>query len=101
MRRISTFCRLLLAAAALTICARPALAQKTTGDMNGTVTDSTGAVLPGVTVTAVCTATNFTRTATTDSQGAFSLPELPVCTYKVTTELPGFKTVDAAMCSLR
>ena len=33
-----------------------AFAQKTTGDINGTVTDSTGAVLPGVAVTAVCPA---------------------------------------------
>jgi hypothetical protein len=70
-----------------------ALAQKTTGDITGTVTDSTGAVLPGVAVTAVCTATNFTRTATSDAQGGYSLPELPICVYKVTTELQGFKGV--------
>ena len=36
----------------------PALAQKTTGDITGSVVDSTGAVLPGVTVTATCPATN-------------------------------------------
>ena len=34
-------------------------AQRTTGDISGTVTDGTGGVLPGVTITAVCTATNF------------------------------------------
>jgi hypothetical protein len=73
--------------------AAPALAQKTTGDITGTIVDSTGAVLPGVTVTATCPATNFSRTATTDAQGGFSLPELPICVYKVTAELPGFKTV--------
>src|SRR6266581_1223204 len=71
----------------------PALAQKTTGDITGTIVDSTGAVLPGVTVTATCPATNFTRTTTTDAQGGFSLPELPICVYKVTAELPGFKTL--------
>src|SRR5205807_2644680 len=71
----------------------PAYAQKTTGDITGTVTDSTGAVLPGVAVTAVCTATNLTRTATTDAQGGYQLPELTVCVYRVTTELPGFKAV--------
>jgi hypothetical protein len=71
----------------------PALAQKTTGDITGTIADSTGAVLPGVTVTATCPATNFTRTATTDAQGGFSIPELPICVYKVSAELPGFKTV--------
>ena len=50
-------------------------------------------MLPGVTVTAVCTETNLTRTAVTDAQGGFTLPELPVCLYRVTAELPGFKTV--------
>src|SRR3989442_12635566 len=68
-------------------------AQKTTGDVTGTVTDTTGAVLPGVTVTAVCTATNLTRTAITDAQGGFSIPELPGCIYRVTAELAGFKSV--------
>jgi len=68
-------------------------AQRTTGDVSGTVTDTTGGVLPGVTVTAVCTETNFTRTGVTDSQGGFRLSELPVCLYRVTTELTGFKSI--------
>src|SRR5437773_4176762 len=71
----------------------PALAQNTTGDITGTVADSTGGVLPGVTVTATCPATNFTRTTTTDAQGGFTLPELPICVYRVTAELTGFKTI--------
>ncbi len=70
-----------------------AFAQKTTGDITGTVTDSTAAVLPGVAVTATCAATGVTRSVTTDAQGAYSLPELPICVYKVTTELSGFKGV--------
>jgi outer membrane receptor protein involved in Fe transport len=84
-----------IAAAALLalVAAPPALAQKITGDITGTVTDTTGAVLPGVVVTAVCPATNLTRTATTDERGGFSLPELPVCTYKVSTSLQGFRSV--------
>src|SRR2546426_7862214 len=69
------------------------LAQKTTGDITGTVTDATGAILPGVTVNAVCTDTNLTRTAVSDAQGGFRIPELPVCVYRVTAELQGFKTV--------
>ncbi len=73
--------------------APPAFAQKITGDITGTVTDTTGAVLPGVIVTATCPATNFSRTATTDERGGFSLPELPVCTYKVSTMLQGFRSV--------
>src|SRR5215471_14852726 len=70
-----------------------AFAQKTTGDIRGTATDSTGGVLPGVTITAVCPETHFSRTATTDAQGGYSLPDLPICVYKVTAELPGFKAV--------
>src|SRR5919198_5812076 len=73
--------------------AAPARAQKTTGDITGWVADTTGGVLPGVTVTATCPATGLTRTTTTDTQGGFSLPELPICLYKVTVELPGFKSV--------
>src|SRR5262245_49308942 len=70
-----------------------AFAQKTTGDITGSVTDTTGGVLPGITVTAVGTATGMTRTATPDTQGGFTLPELAVCVYRVTAELPGFKTI--------
>jgi len=77
----------------LCLAAAPAHAQKTTGDITGTITDTTGGVLPGVTVTAACPATGLARTTTTDTQGGFNLPELPICVYKVTAELPGFKTL--------
>src|SRR5262245_48874640 len=70
-----------------------ALAQKTTGDITGTVSDSTGAILPGVAISAVCTDTNLTRTAISDSQGGFRISELPICMYRVTAELQGFKSV--------
>ncbi len=77
----------------LAVLPAAAFAQKTTGDITGTITDSTGGVLPGVVVNAVCAATNFTRAATTDAEGGFRLAELVPCVYKVTTEIPGFKTV--------
>ena len=70
-----------------------ALAQRTTADITGTVTDTTGAILPGASVTAVCPETNLTRTAVTDAQGGYRLAELPICVYKVTVELSGFKSV--------
>src|SRR6266487_4427133 len=87
--------RVILVLAAVVSLAFPlsGLAQKTTGDVTGTVTDSTGAVLPGASVTAVCTDTNLTRNAISDAQGGFRIPELPVCVYKVTAELQGFKSV--------
>jgi hypothetical protein len=83
-----------LAAFLSAVAAAPALAQKTTGDITGTISDTTSAVLPGATVTGVCTETRFTRTAVTDSQGGYTLPELPICLYTVTAELQGFKTVN-------
>jgi hypothetical protein len=83
----------MLGLVALLATAHSAYAQRITGGISGTVTDSTGGVLPGVNVTATCTETNLARTAATDSQGGFSLPELPVCLYRVTAELSGFKTV--------
>src|SRR3954469_9723251 len=68
-------------------------AQKTTGDITGTVSDETGAMLPGVTINAVCSDTNMTRTAVADAQGGFRISELPICLYRVTAELQGFKSV--------
>jgi len=76
-----------------TLVAAPALAQKTTGDITGAVADATGAMIPGAAVTAVCPDTGLTRNATTDAQGGYSIPELPICVYRVTAELQGFKTV--------
>ena len=90
-RRPGTVLVLLLVAVLATTHA--AFAQRTSGGISGTITDSTGGVLPGVNVTATCTETNQARTAVTDTQGGFTFPELPVCLYRVTAELPGFKTV--------
>ena len=67
-------------------------AQRITGDIAGEVTDSTGAVLPNVTGTALNTGTNFSRTAVTSDTGAFRIPELPIGTYKVTASAEGFKS---------
>ena len=58
---IGIICTLVVSAAAY--------AQRTTGDITGTIMDATGAVLPGAAVTAVCTDTNLTRTVVSDAQG--------------------------------
>ena len=60
--------------------------------LSGTVTDSTGGVLPGVTVTATHTATGNTFVAVTDAKGGYRLP-VRVGVYKVDAELAGFGTV--------
>ena len=86
--RKSTFVLLLIACFSL-----PMLAQKITGDIAGDVTDSTGAVVPNVTVTAENVGTGLSRTATTTSTGSFRIPELPIGSYKITASAQGFKTL--------
>jgi hypothetical protein len=75
----------------------PALAQVTTADVVGTVSDSTGAYLPGVTVTARREATGNLETAVTDGNGNFQILRLAPGPYRLTTELQGFKTVDSSV----
>ena len=74
----------------LTIAATaPAAAQEITGTISGTVTDGTGANLPGVTVTATLTNRNMVRETTTADDGGFTLSYLPIGTYDVTFTLQG------------
>lgn len=65
-------------------------AQTPTAGIDGTVSDDTGGVLPGVTVTAV--STGEPHKVTTDSRGRYWLDELPPGAYRVTAELSGFKS---------
>jgi hypothetical protein len=67
-------------------------AQQTTAELNGRVTDSSGAVLPGVTVTATQTATGLQRTAVTDGSGAYLITNLPPGPYRLEVTLQGFRT---------
>ena len=67
-----------------------ALAQSATGSIDGTVTDATGGVMPGVTVTLTQRETGARREVVTDEQGRFAAPLLPVGPYEVRTELAGF-----------
>ena len=67
-----------------------AQSQATTGVIEGTVADASGAVLPGVTVTLRNTATNYEQTLITDSAGRFRGVLLPLGPYEVTATLEGF-----------
>ncbi|MSO30843.1 MAG: carboxypeptidase regulatory-like domain-containing protein [Acidobacteria bacterium] len=69
----------------------PAWAQAT-AQLSGSVKDQSGAVLPGVTVTATQTDTGFTRTVVTDDSGAYVMPNLPTGPYKLDVSLQGFKS---------
>ena len=70
----------------------PLLAQKITGDISGTVQDTTGAVVKDVKITATNSATGETRSATTSDSGFYRVIELPPGIYKVSATAPGFKT---------
>lgn len=62
-----------------------------TGSILGIVRDATGAVVPGVTVTATKLDTNESRTATSDGTGEYRILALPVGQYKVEASNPGFQ----------
>jgi hypothetical protein len=70
-----------------------AQSQATTGLIEGTVTDPSGAVLPGVTVTLTNTATNYAKDVVTDERGRYRAPLLPLGPYKVSAALEGFATM--------
>jgi hypothetical protein len=60
--------------------------------VSGVVKDSSGAVIPGVTITARNVETGLTRVAVTEATGEYRVPSLPPGRYSVTTELSGFTT---------
>ena len=64
------------------IVASLAAAQTPQGEIAGTVTDESGAVLPGATVTVVLSTTKETRTAVSDSSGRYRFNNLPVGVYE-------------------
>jgi outer membrane receptor protein involved in Fe transport len=69
-------------------------AQLSTATMFGTITDTTGAVVPNATITLVQTDTNFTRTFPTKADGSYHEEFLPLGPYKITVSAPGFKTLE-------
>jgi Carboxypeptidase regulatory-like domain/TonB dependent receptor len=85
--------KILLSLLTCVLAAAPAFAQSqaANGAIEGTVTDSSGAVLPGVTVTVTNVDTGTERIVTTNEKGLFRAPLLPLGTYRVVAELQGFK----------
>ncbi|MHB8502229.1 MAG: outer membrane beta-barrel protein [Candidatus Acidiferrales bacterium] len=71
----------------------PLMGQAVNGNLLGTVTDSSGAVVSGANVTITEVAENVSRTATTNDSGFYSFPDVPPGVYKVAVEKQGFKMV--------
>src|SRR5213592_5135525 len=63
-----------------------------TAQINGTVKDQSGAVLPGVEVTVTQTDTGAKRSVPTDETGSYVLSNLALCPYRLEAALPGFRT---------
>lgn len=87
MYRLSSGAVVLLAV----LLAGSALAQSTTGSFQGTITDPSGAALPGATVTIANPETSFVRTTVANGSGHYDAPLLPPGRYTVSAELAGFK----------
>src|SRR5215470_12611102 len=64
---------------------------QSTAQISGIVRDQSGAVLPGVEVTATQTATGLARSVVTNETGSYLLPNLPIGPYRLEASLPGFR----------
>ena len=86
--------RRLFAATSLVVAlALPALAQRTTGAISGTVKDATGAVLPGVAIAVTGPNIVGAQTTTSNEQGFYRVLNLPPGDYDVAFNVSGFKSV--------
>ena len=89
-----TFRKTLVASALLLVLGvANAFAQQQTGEIFGKAADTSGAILPGATVTVAGPALIQPRVAVTSETGTYRIPELPIGTYTVTFELAGFRTL--------
>jgi hypothetical protein len=82
------------------LAAGPASPQEITATLTGTVTDETGAVLPGVTVTVRNTGTGFSKDVVTTSEGVYTAPLLPTGRYEAAFTLAGFQSATATNLEL-
>src|SRR6059036_1113039 len=83
---------IVLSSSLLLIMGKQAMSQLPTCTILGAVKDSSGAVIPGVSITAKNVETGLTRTGMSAEDGSYRFSALPVCSYEVKVELPGFRT---------
>jgi hypothetical protein len=87
--RVAVLC--MAAIAVLASLCSPSAAQVIYGTVVGTVSDPSGALVPGVNVKITSLATNETRSISTSAAGAYSFPNLPTGLYRVEVQMPEFK----------
>src|SRR5437016_3863619 len=86
------FLRFVFIGIALWTLPLPSAWAQATAQMSGTVRDQSGAVLPGVEVTATQTATGVSRSTVSNETGSYILPNLSLGPYKLEAALTGFRT---------
>src|SRR5689334_12509566 len=94
--RFIFFCGLCLLSAIV-----PAGAQLGTATISGNITDSSGAVIIGASVTAINKGTGFVRQTTSNQQGQYNLPGLTPGSYNVQVEFAGFRRAERAGITLQ
>jgi outer membrane receptor protein involved in Fe transport len=86
--------RFAVLAVLVSVLSTVANAQLSTATMSGTITDSTGAVVPQATITLTQTDTNFTRVSKSKDDGSYHEEFLPIGPYKITVAAQGFKKLE-------
>src|SRR5438046_1273659 len=89
---MNNICRWIVVAFMVCVLSCASVWAQATAQISGTVKDQSGAVLPGVEVTATQTDTGIARTTVTNETGSYVLPNLITGPYKVEASLPGFRT---------
>jgi len=77
-----------------------ASAQLSTATLSGTITDSTGAAIPGATITLTQTDTNYVRATKSKDDGSYREEFLPVGPYKISVNASGFKSLERSGITL-
>lgn len=90
----SHWSRLLYILFVVQLLSLPIMAQSITGSISGTVTDSSGSVIPGATVTLINEQTNSPRNLTTNEEGRFNFAALQPGVYTIKVERQGFQTLE-------
>src|SRR5258705_2750456 len=94
--RLRQICSVIALSIALVFSNFPALAQSSFGQISGTVLDSTGAAIPGATVTITSTNTRAARTVISDEVGNYIATNLPIDSYAISVTKTGFRTAQQA-----
>src|SRR6058998_3791808 len=91
LRSFGRFATAIVVLIALPTCL--VFAQTSTATILGVVRDTSGALIPGVSITVKHTESGLTRTVVSGERGAYDVRLLPVGAYEITTNMPGFKQV--------